>query len=187
MKKMETAFQKIIMTEMVFSVVYALFGLIVVLNSDMTNKVVGLLIGTFLLIAGMIHVFSFIEKSKIRLFHYNIVFGVLDILLGILIMFNPLSIINFLNITLGIWLIVESANKIVYFFYLKKAGEPSRRILLSSSVLFLFLGVMILINPFRNIVITQTVGMFIILYNVLNLSDLVLLKKKSKKFLKNFK
>ena len=171
MKKMEQAFQKIIMTEMVFSVAYALLGLIVVLNSDMTNKVVGLLIGTFLLVAGMINIFSFIEKNKIKLFHYNVVFGILDILLGILIMFNPLSIINFLNITLGMWLIVVSANKIIYFLYLKKAGEASSKILLSSAVLFLFLGIMILINPFRNIVITQTVGIFIILYNILNLSD----------------
>lgn len=143
--------------------------------------------GTFLLVAGILNLFSFIDKSKIKLFHYNFLFGILNILLGLFVMFNPLSILNFLNITLGIWLVVESINKIVYFVYLKKVEEESSKIVLASAILFLILGIMIIVNPFRSIVITRTVGIFIILCNVLNLNDLVLLKRRSKNFLKLFK
>ncbi len=187
MKKLEQSFQKIIYIEMVYAVIYAIIGLIIAINSEMTNKAVGLLMGTFLLVAGILNLFSFIDKNKIKLFHYNFLFGILNILLGLFVMFNPLSILNFLNITLGIWLVVESANKIVYFIYLKKVGEESSKIVLASSILFLILGVMIIINPFRSIVITRTVGIFIILCNILNLNDLVLLKRRSKNFLKLFK
>ena len=187
MKKIEQAFRKIILSELLFSIIYAVVGLIIVLNSEMTNKVVGILIGTFFLLAGVLNIFTFIEKSKIKLFHYNAIFGILDIILSIFIMFNPLSIINFLGITLGIWLIVKSANKIVYFLYLKQSKEKGNKIIFASAILFLILGIMLLVNPFRNLIITQVVGMFVILYNVLNINDLVLLKKKSNEYLKLFK
>ena len=102
-------------------------------------------------------------------------------------MFNPLSILNFLNITLGIWLVVESLNKISYFLALKKAQESSNKVILVSAILLFFLGIMIIVNPFRSIVITKTVGIFVMLYNIVNLNDLVLLKRRSKNFLKLFK
>ncbi len=187
MKKMEQAFHKIIFTEMVFSVIYAIVGLIIFLYSDMTNKTVGLLIGTFLLINGFLTIFTSIDKTKIKLFHYNLFFGIASIILGIFIMFNPLSILNFLNITLGIWLVVESLNKIFYFFSLKKIKENSSKVILVSGILLLFLGIMIIVNPFRSTVITKTVGIFVMLYNIVNLNDLVLLKRRSKNFLKLFK
>ncbi len=187
MKKLEQGFQKIIFMEIVYAVVFAIIGLIIALNSEMTNKVVGLLMGTFLLVLGILNFFSFIDKNKIKLFSYNFIFGILNIILGMFVMFNPLSIVNFLNITLGIWFIIESVNKIVYFIYLKKVGEESSKVVLVSSILFLLLGILIIINPFRSIVITRTVGIFIILCNILNLNDLVLLRKRSKNFLKLFK
>lgn len=187
MKKLEQGFQKIIFMEMVYAIVFAIIGLIITLNSEMTNKVVGLLMGAFLLVLGILNLFSFIDKNKIKLFHYNFIFGILNILLGIFVMFNPLSIVNFLNITLGIWFVVEGINKMVYFAYLKKVGEGSSKVIFVSSILFLLLGILIIINPFRSIVITKTVGIFIILCNILNLNDLVLLKRRSKNFLKLFK
>ncbi len=130
MKKLEQGFQKIIFMEIVYAVVFAIIGLIIALNSEMTNKVVGLLMGTFLLVLGILNFFSFIDKNKIKLFSYNFIFGILNIILGMFVMFNPLSIVNFLNITLGIWFIIESVNKIVYFIYLKKVGEESSKVVL---------------------------------------------------------
>ena len=187
MKKIEQEFNKIILIEMTFSVIYTLLGLFVFLKSDTTNKTVGLLIGTFLLIYGLIELFSFFNKNKLTLFRYNLIFGILNLILGIFIMFNPLSILNILNLSLGIGLLLDGVNKMVYFFYIKKWDKKSSKILVASGLLLIFLGIMIIINPFRTLVITKTVGIFIILYNILNLNDLVLLKRKFKNFKELFK
>ncbi len=187
MKKIEQEFNKIILIEMTFSVIYTLLGLFVFLKSDTTNKTVGLLIGTFLLIYGLIELFSFFNKNKLTLFRYNLIFGILNLILGIFIMFNPLSILNILNLSLGIGLWLEGINKMVYFFYIKKLDKKSSKILVASGLLLIFLGIMIIINPFRTLVITKTVGIFIILYNILNLNDLVLLKRKFHNFKELFK
>lgn len=187
MKKVEEGFNRIIFIEMIYSVIYAIIGLIIYLKTEMTNNVVGLFIGTFLLIYGIMAIFTFVDKNKIKLFRWNIIFGILSIILGIFIMFNPLSIINFLNITLGIWLMVEGINKAVYFRLLKKVGESCNKVILVSGILLVVLGAMLIFNPFRTVIITKTVGVFIILYNILNLNDLVLLKRRAKNFLKLFK
>ena len=187
MKKIEQEFNKIILIEMTFSVMYALLGLFIFLKSETTNKTVGLLIGTFFLIYGFIELFSFFNKKKLTLFRYNLIFGILNLIIGIFIMFNPLSILNILNLSLGIGLLLDGVNKMVYFFYIKKWDKKSSRILIASGLLIIFLGIMIIINPFLTLVITKTIGIFIILYNILNLNDLVLLKRKFKNFKELFK
>lgn len=187
MKKIEQEFNKIILIKMTFSVIYALLGLFIFLKSDTTNKTVGLLIGTFFLIYGFIELFSFLNKKKLTLFRFNLIFGILSLIIGIFIMFNPLSLLNILNISLGIGLLIEGMHKLVYFLLIKKWDKKSSKILLASGFLLFFLGIMIIINPFLTLVITKTIGIFIILYNILNINDLVLLKRKFNNFKELFK
>lgn len=187
MKKIEQSWNKILLTEIIYSVLYAILGLIIYLKPEITNNVIGLMIGTFLLIYGFFALFTFIERSKIKLFHWNFIFGILSILLGIFIMFNPLSILHFLNITVGIWLVVEGINKAVYYLFMKKIGEESRKIILASAMLLFILGVLLVLNPFKTIIISKTVGVFIILFNVVNINDLILLKRRGKKILELIK
>lgn len=187
LKKIEEKFNKLILVEMSFSVAYAVLGLIIFLNSEIANSVAGILIGIFFMFAGIIQIYTFIDKTKIRLFRSNIFFGILNTLLGIFIMLNPLTIVDILNISLGIWLLLDGISKLILFFNLKKIEEESNKIFLVTSMLLIFMGIVIIINPFRSLVITKTIGIFIILSNILNLNDLVLLKRRSKKFLKFFK
>ena len=187
MKKLEQEFDKMIFKEMVFSILFAILGVIIIVKSEMTNKVVGILIGLFFLCFGLYYIYTAFEKNKLKIFHYNYIFGILSIVLGILIIFNPFSIINLLNLMLGIWFIVESCNKFVYFLYLRKAKTPFKGILLTSSIFLMIFGIMLLFNPFTTMVITKVVGMFILLYNLINLNDLVLFKRKEKKIVELLK
>ncbi len=187
MKKLEKGFTTIIYSEMLYSVIYALLGALLVFKSEMADNVAGLFIGTFFLIYGILAIFTFIDKNKIKLFRFNFIFGILSILLGIFIMLNPLSIINFLNISFGIWLVIGGVSKGVYFYLLKRVKESCGKVILVSAILFILLGILIIVNPFRNMFVTKSVGIFIILYSILNLNDLVLLKRRGKYFLELFK
>lgn len=178
MKEIEKKFGKIIWVEMAYAVVFAILGLIIFLNSEMTNHVVGLLLGTFLLIAGSVEIFAFLDKSRIRLFRPGLGIGIIDLVLGIFIMLNPLETINILNIGLGIWMLVIGIQKFIIFFLLKRAKEEYSKLFLTSAVLLIFMGIIVLMNPFRSLVITKTIGIFIMLSNIINISDLMLLKEE---------
>ena len=62
-----------------------------------------------------------------------------------------------------------------------------KNIILVSSILLMLLGIMLIFNPFTTIVITQIVGTFILLDNIINLNDLVLLRRNSKKIIESLK
>lgn len=187
MKKIEQGWNRIIFSEIIYSVLYAILGIVIYARPDITNNIIGIMIGTFLLIYGFFSIFTFIERNKIVLFHWNFIFGILSILLGIFIMLNPLSIIHFLNITVGIWLVVEGINKATYYLFMKKIGEESRKIILASAILLLVLGILLIFNPFKTIIISKTVGVFIILFSIININDLILLKRRGKKILELLK
>lgn len=187
LKKIEERFNQMILIEMGFSIVYAILGLIIFLKSEIANSVVGTMIGIFFIIAGLIEIYTFVDKSKIRLFKSNLIIGILNILLGVFIMLDPLTLVDILNISLGIWMLVAGISKFMLFLNLKGIQEESNKIFLVSALLLVFMGIIIIVNPFRSLVITKTIGIFIILYNIVNLNDLVLLKRRGKKFLKLFK
>ena len=183
----EKKFNKILLAEMGFSIIYLILGVIIFLNSEIASNVTGILVGIFFFIAGCLQIYTYIDKSKIKFFRYNLWTGILEILVSLLIMINPFTFINILNISLGIWLVIEALCKLIVFYQLRKVNEESNRIFLMSTLLLLFMGIILIINPFRTILITKTIGIFIILYNVVNLNNLVLLKRRSKKFIKLFK
>ena len=187
MKKIEESFNKILLIEMSYSILYAIFGLIIFLKSEIANTMAGIIIGIFFLIAGIVQIYTFIDKNKIKLFKTNLIIGIINIILGLFIMVNPLKMLNILNISLGIAILIDGISKFLLFYNLKKVGEESKKIILVSTILLIFLSIMIIVNPFRTLVITKTIGIFIILNSIVDLNDLVLLKKRSKKFLKNFK
>ena len=103
-----------------FFIVLLVIAVIIAVKTEMTNKIVGILIGICFLLFGLYYIYMTFEKNKMKLFHYNYIFGILSILLGIFIIFNPFTLLNFLNLSLGIWFIMESINKFIYFIYLRK-------------------------------------------------------------------
>ncbi len=187
MKEIEKNFNKILFLDMIFYVGYAILGVIIFLESEMTNNIVGVLIGSFLLINGLIFVYKYLDKTKIKLFKSSLIFGIINIFLGIFIMLNPLTLVNILNIGLGVWILIEGVNKSIIFIELKKVQEDANKLILVSSFLLILIGILMVINPFRSLVITKLVGVFIILDSIINLNDLVLLKKRSNYFIKHFK
>lgn len=187
MKKLEERFNKILLTEMGFSIIYAILGLILVLKSEIANTVAGTLVGIFFLLGGLIQIYTFLDKNKLEIFKANIVLGILNVILGIFMILNPLKLVDILNISLGVWILLDGISKVILFFKLKKVNEESNKIILVMALLLIFMGVLMVLNPFRSIVITKTIGIFIILDNIINLNHLVLLKRRSKNFLKNFK
>ena len=48
-------------------------------------------------------------------------------------------------------------------------------------------GIIIIFNPFVNLYFTQVVGMFLILYAIMEFTQMILLKQRSKSFLKVLK
>lgn len=185
-KALENQFNLYMLLNMGLAIVMIILGLILYINPSIAIKTASWIIGIFFIIQGVALIYSYI-KSNINLMSLNMAMGIIVILLGIFILSNPFAIINVLNIGLGIWLIVSGAYKINFAIQLKKVKESSWLITLVVGIISIIFALMVIFNPFAKLVLVQVIGLFMIVYAIIDLTDSLLLKNRAKQFIKLFK
>lgn len=113
----------------------------------------------------------------------DVLYGIVTIILGGLIIKNPGAIGSLLPIVLGIAIIVSSANKIQYAFSLKNGDNDLWKTTMVISVVGTICGVVLLFNPFAGaVLIMRIVGIFIIIYAILDAVSTFIIKKNVEEF-----
>ena len=98
----------------------------------------------------------------------------------------PFSVTSFLTICLGLYLIVFGANKVTYGVWFKIGDDSSWLITFVIGVMLMVFGILVLSNPFSALTVTQVIGTFLVLSSILDITDLVLLKKRANEITKIF-
>ncbi len=168
----EKKYFKILNGELIVNVLLILLGIIVYFVEYKLN----IWLGLCFIIYGLIKVWAFLMKNDINLFSYSIVYSVIAIVLGIVSFF-----VNS-NIMLGLWLllfVIENGELVVR---LKIINDKSWNFILMVCVISLFMGILIMVNPFSNLSYSQVMGSFLILFGVLNCTKIFMLKSRSYNF-----
>lgn len=186
---MKKAFHKVIISSIVSSLLFFALGVFLFIKPELANEMVGYILGTLIMIAGVNSLVKFfVNQSALRFFDFELVLGILSILLGAMIIFNPLALTGILTIGLGLWMIVQSTIKVQYALELKRYGEDSWLLTLVIAILTLILGLIVIFNPFNGqMLLTKVIGIFIIFYSILDIVECLLLRKDAKDFIKKMK
>lgn len=180
-------FKKSIMGSILLNVLFLIFGIIIYMNPYITANVVGIVIGIYFILFGILGIIEFFMRRDIPIFTFKIFMGVLAIILGIFIMFNPFGIVKILTFALGLYLIFISIFKVLESFKLKKYGYDGWALMLVISIILLVFGIFITINPMSSMDIIQVTGIFIILSSILEICNLIMVYSKEKDIVKLFK
>ena len=172
-------FNKFIMMSIVTSVVIALIGAVLIFMPEMSNKLIGVITGALFALSGINTIYKFISRNGAKLYSLNLLFGIILVLIGAIIILVPFSVTSFLTICLGLYLIVFGANKVTYGVWFKIGDD-------SSWLITLVFGILVLSNPFSALTVTQVIGTFLVLSSILDITDLVLLKKRANEITKIF-
>ena len=85
---------------------------------------------------------------------------------------------EFFSIILGIWIIINAVTKFQYSLVLKKLKKDDWKYTLLISGLTFVWGIVLIVNPLKSVLLaTQVIGIFIIIYAVLDVIDNILLIK----------
>lgn len=169
----EKKYFKILNSELIINALLIVLGIILCfINFDAK-----IYLGILFILYGLIKIWAFKKREDISLFKINIIYGCISIILGIVAMFVSA------NIMLGIWFILTVIENLELGFRLKKVEEKSWNFVLMSCVLVLFIGILLIVNPFNNLSIYQVTGIFLILYGVLSSSKLYMLEGRSYNFI----
>lgn len=179
-------FNKMLTISIVSSIVIALVGAVLLFMPKLSNKLIGVIMGLLFILYGIITIYKYITRNGAKLYSLNLLYGIIILLIGVIIVLVPFSVTSFLTICLGLYLIIIGINKVTYGIWFKIGNHSSWLITLVIGIMLIFFGILVLSNPFSSLTITRLVGAFLILASILDITDLILLKKRSDEISKIF-
>jgi uncharacterized membrane protein HdeD (DUF308 family) len=176
--EIEKNFKKIINLNIVVEVVIIVFALILIIFPDISNKLIGIIVGSLLLFYAANLAMNYFNRDGAKIYSLSLSLAIIIGLIGLFLIFYPYSIMKFVTIALGLFFIISGANKVNNALWLKKGNEMSWTITLAMAITILILGLILLFNPFSHLTVTRVVGIFLILSSILRISDAILFKKR---------
>ncbi len=185
--RISLGFDKLMLSNIVLTALFLVFGVVIYLNPVITLKTVGIVIGVAFIIFGLFDIYEFLTRANNPLFSLRIVLGILTVILGVFTLMDPFKITKLLTFSLGIYLSILAIFKIIEAFKLKKYGFDGWVLMLVVSVLLLIFGVFIGINPMASVDLVEATGIFVILASILEICNLLMLYTKAKDIMKLIK
>lgn len=185
-KNKTTIFNQMMVSSIASAILTGIIGCILFFVPELTNKVIGYIIGGIFLLYGIDTLLKYFKRDGAKLFSYSIVFGLLFLLLGLFIIIMPYTISAFVTVVFGIYLILMGGNKISCAVALKIGNHVAWLITLFIGILLITFGLLVITNPFASFTITKLIGVFLILSSILELTDAVLLRRRNTEIVKIF-
>ncbi len=186
MKDLEKNRKKIWWSSVTSSIILFILGLLLFLKPDTVIHVVALILGIFIIVVGIFALLKYFRaEQKNGMIRFNIIYGGVCIVSGLILALTPSAIASILPIVLGIWMIISSLLKIQYALNMKEAGSTSWIPTFTLAMITLVVGILLVINPWRGAqVILQIVGGFLMAYALLDVIASFLLNKETKTLMK---
>lgn len=182
----ENMYKRMIIYSLLTALLTIIMGIVLLLLPNATNKVVGIIVGIIFLIEGINSVYKYFHREGAKLYNLNLVFGVLYALLGVVIILYPFTVVEFVTVCLGIYMIINGASKVNYALWLKRGNEESWLITLATGILIAIVGILVIFNPFASLTLTKLAGAFLIITGILDFMDTILFRNRSKEIMEIF-
>ena len=182
----ENVYHNMVLYSIITEIITVIMGIVLFFLPNVTNKVIGILVGIIFLINGLNSLYKYLKRDGAKIFSLSFVFGILYAILGLIIIIYPFTVVEFVTICLGLFVVVNAASKINYGIWLKKGNEDAWLITLVSGILLLIIGILIIFNPFASLTLTKLAGIFLILTGILDFTDTILFKNRAKEIMEIF-
>ncbi len=137
--------------EITSSLFYIILGLCLVLSPAQTvNIICKVIFGLVLIGSGLYHIYIYIKGKKTATI-LDLFTGVIVLVIGGFLFFNPPVVIKLLPLLLGAFVLVDSIWTIKGSFHLKKRRRSEWQGFLIGSLIFVILGIILMVNPFTKI------------------------------------
>lgn len=181
---MEKLMKKFFRSSIITSLFLIALGVLLICQSEATIITIAYVIGGVIIALGMVSAIKFFRNiNSEKKGELDLVYGIISIVLGIIVIKNPEAIASIMPIILGISIIISSATKLQYAFELKANNNNLWKTTMIISIISTLCGLVLLFNPFKAIsYFTKVVGIFIIIYAVLDMVSTYTIKRNVKIF-----
>ncbi len=188
MKEHKKAFNALTLGAIALDILIFILGAYFIAKPTTSANIIGYVFGILLIIVGIYNIIKFIvNMGTNKFFLIEIISGILTILAGVFMVYNPFSLANITTIGVGIWLIISATIKGAIALQFKKFNEETWMLSLIIAVITLILGILIIVNPFESyIVLAVYVGVMVCVYAAMDIVQQILFRKRVKEIVKIF-
>jgi len=184
MKKAFNGINSLFNASILTSVVILVIGIFLFIQPGTVIRMISIVLGILFLIPGITSLVDYFKEKN----NASLIVGVITILISLILIIKTDLVASILPFILGIYFVINGISRVQYAIELKKEGFNSFSTSLVFSILIIICGVLFIIDPFEGaMTLTQIIGIFMIVYSILDISNTVVIKKGIKTVEKSMK
>ena len=169
MEYIEKVLKKNGWSSLIVSLVFAILGIVLIAKPDGTTKVISYILGVLFAIEGIVKIINYLmNKEKYNFYNYDIAYGVVAIILGIVTIVFSSQLGAIFRILIGIWIVYSSVIRLNLSFKLKNL---SSNIWIYSLVLAIAMFICGIYTIFTKNALVVTVGYIVLIYSILDIIE----------------
>lgn len=153
----------------IMSLLFCLLGIMLIVIPDFSVSVIAGIFGMLLMLFGIVKIIGYFSKDLFRLaFQYDLAFGLLLIVLGVVTILKVENVMVFISILLGIYVLADGLLKIQIALDSRIFGIRRWWTILVSAVATGVIGCILIIRP------SESAGILVILFGICLLAEGIL-------------
>lgn len=171
------------------TLVMLIFGILLFIFPETVIKSVAIAMGAIFIMIGVIPIINYFRfRATGFTTTFSFLLGIFCIVAGLILLMNENILGTIIPILTGVWMIINSINRISISMDLRDDKIPFWVITFIYAILTLVAGVLLILDPVNGgKLVTKTIGIIICVYSALDVIDLILIRIKAKKVVKEVK
>lgn len=160
-------------TDIVVSLIFILFGVMLIASPNSIISIIAILLGGISIIIGVLKIIDYFSTGKTE--NYLLAIAIVAIITGIIIMFCSNIIMSIFRIIIAIWIIYSGVINLQTTIVWKELKSRLWFLSVILSIIMIGAGIFILVNSGA---ILQTIGIIVVVYGIVNIIENVIFIKK---------
>ncbi|MGB2578754.1 uncharacterized membrane protein HdeD (DUF308 family) [Elusimicrobium simillimum] len=163
----------------VAGIIYVLVGMLVMLFPGVTLATLSVMLGVGILVAGIFNLISYFnDKEMLKSPGWTLTAGILDIVIGLILLGNIGATAMAIPLVVGFWAIFGSIARIAASITFKNLGFNKWWVAMVAGIIGLVLAYFIIVNPaFGAIFVTTYIGIYFVFVGMMALAEAMVVKK----------
>lgn len=172
---MEEFLKKTGWTSIITSLITAIIGIIIVCNPMVTMKIIAYTLGAVFIVFGIVKLVNyFVAKGAYDFYNYEMIYGALAIIIGIITIAYSNTIGTIFRIIIGVWILYSGLMRLALVSKLKKLQLNAWKYALVIALLIFVCGIYVLTKAET---IGIAIGIAIIIYSIMDIVEGIIFLK----------
>lgn len=173
----ESEYQKYLDVMTFYMIAFLVMGIVFALFQTFSIRTCSVILGLFAFAYGAIKGFFVTHRRRFTFYRFTIFPMIISFLFGGILLFFPNFVFPYYSLFLGFFILLVMLERFYNCFFFFRMRDNSRYVFLSSTILSVLLAIVVMINPFTQLLYGEIFGIFSIFFSILNLSMLSLLQR----------